>query len=108
MYAPAHREQTKALSKGSLNRQFLSLRFTLLDDIEDFDMPCACGSLPSYQCAGYYCKINGLCAEGEGSNVNEDASPSSDWHLNSLPKYKRAQQQQQLGLALEVSSCRWY
>lgn len=73
MYAPAHREQTKALSKGSLNSQFLSLRFMLLDDIEDFDMPCACGSLPSYQCAGYYCKINGLCAQGEGSSVNKDA-----------------------------------
>lgn len=80
----------------------------LLDDIEDFDMPCACGSLPSYQCVGHYCKINGLCAEGKGSNVNKDASPSSDWHLNTLLKYKSAQQQQQLGLALEVSSCIWY
>lgn len=59
----------------------------LFVDIEDFDISYVCGSLPFYQSAGYYCKINGCLGyalEGEGGNVNKDALPLSDWHLNTL------------------------
>lgn len=59
MYAPAHWKQTKALWKGSLNSQFLSLRFTVLVDVEDFDISYVSGSLPIHQHAGYCWKING-------------------------------------------------
>lgn len=63
---------------------------------------------PVISVLGITARLMGYALEGEGSNVNKDASTSSDWHLNTLPKYKRAQQQQQLGSALEISSCRWY